>query len=283
MSQNTQSFKEKFFSRENNMPSILDAVVILSICISYMFIFGYFFAEKTGFLGNISIQFVIVLLPLFYAKWKNLDIKAMLPFKAPKIRHIFGATFIWFGSFIIMAMLSFPLQKLFPNANDGLEVLADIMKNQSLVVLVFAVAILPAICEEILFRGFTYSAFKFKFAPFVSMLLASILFGIFHLNLIKLFTTALLGLTINYLLYKTENLTISSYVHFINNLLSVFAVKALTASESLSSAVNTQDPMAAFANLPAYAIAIAIAFYLVVAIAFLFLGMFFLKNRPKKV
>ena len=82
-------------------------------------------------------------------------------------------------------------------------------------------ALAPAVCEEALFRGYLYSASKKKFKPYTAMLIVAAVFGIYHLSLVKFFTTGILGFAFCYVVYRTESIVTSSVMHFLNNLVSV--------------------------------------------------------------
>ena len=83
-------------------------------------------------------------------------------------------------------------------------------------------ALLPAICEELMFRGYLYTAFleKMQFLP--AMICVSLLFGISHMSLIKLIPTALLGCALFYARERSQSMAASSLIHFLNNGFSIF-------------------------------------------------------------
>ena len=125
---------------------------------------------------------------------------------------------------MVVALLSLILQKYFPESVEGLEIMEEMLKEQTLPALILVIAIAPAICEELFFRGFVYSAFGKKLNPFLAILIVSAMFGIYHLSLIKFFTTGILGLAINYALYRSKSIFPSMLMHFLNNLMSVVAL-----------------------------------------------------------
>ena len=277
---NKVSFKEKFFLRQNNSPSIFDIIVVLGITILLMFTVSAFLAYKFGFWGNVSIQFIVIVVPILYIKIMKLDIKQIFPIKKPSLRHIFGAGFFWFGTLILTGFTAALFQLIFPDSAEGVQMLSELLMSQSLIVLIFTVALLPAICEEFLFRGFVYSGLKNKFSPYIALLITSILFGIFHLDLLRFISTTILGIAINYALYKTDNIFISTYIHFLNNLFSIVLLK-------LSNLVNTEEisdmqQLNTFPDVPVFAIVIAVIFYLAIAISFLILGLKLLGKSKKE-
>ena len=113
------------------------------------------------------------------------------------------------------------------------EQLNEIIKSSGgLFTQIILFALVPAICEETLFRGFVLSAFRDKktfgqknekhivFAIVVS----GILFGIMHLDFIRIIPTSILGMVMAYNVYKSKSIFTSVGIHFFNNLLSVLSV-----------------------------------------------------------
>ena len=84
------------------------------------------------------------------------------------------------------------------------------------------VAFAPAICEEMLFRGFVFSGFKNSYKKWTAIIISAIIFGVFHTSLIRLIPTAILGGVFAYLVYSTGSLFSSMICHCFNNGIYVF-------------------------------------------------------------
>ena len=82
------------------------------------------------------------------------------------------------------------------------------------------VAVLPAICEELMFRGYILTAMEDKLKPLNAILISAALFGVYHMSVVKFFTTALIGLAICYVAHRTKSIVPGMIMHFINNGLS---------------------------------------------------------------
>jgi membrane protease YdiL (CAAX protease family) len=87
---------------------------------------------------------------------------------------------------------------------------------------VFYIALIPAICEEVFFRGvvqrFTHSWLK---KWWLSIGLSSVLFSIFHASVYEFVPILLAGILLGWVYYITGNLWLSIILHFINNGLQV--------------------------------------------------------------
>jgi len=87
--------------------------------------------------------------------------------------------------------------------------------------LVFLVAITPAICEEIFFRGYVQRTFE-RTIRAKSVLLVGVIFGLYHMQPLSLITLALLGIIFGFFYYRSKSLLPSMAGHFTNNLLAIF-------------------------------------------------------------
>ncbi|MBI4707643.1 MAG: TatD family hydrolase [Candidatus Omnitrophica bacterium] len=95
--------------------------------------------------------------------------------------------------------------------------------------IIFVVLIAP-IVEEILFRGFVYTAIKNKFGRRTAYLLSTILFAGLHANLVGFLPIAVLGILLAYLYEHTGSLIPSITVHVTHNsliALFVFLVRGI--------------------------------------------------------
>jgi sodium transport system permease protein len=83
------------------------------------------------------------------------------------------------------------------------------------------VAILPAICEELAFRGMLLSGLRRKFRPAALVLGVGIIFGLFHMTLFRLAPTAALGMILTAIALMTGSVFPGMLLHAGNNALGV--------------------------------------------------------------
>lgn len=87
---------------------------------------------------------------------------------------------------------------------------------------VFMVALLPAIAEELMFRGILQRIFSnMTKNPHVGILISSFLFSAIHLQFYGLFPRWLLGALFGYMLLWSGSLWLSIFAHFVNNAVAV--------------------------------------------------------------
>ncbi|MDR0856082.1 MAG: CPBP family intramembrane metalloprotease [Clostridiales bacterium] len=106
----------------------------------------------------------------------------------------------------------------------------DITGAGDYLLLVFALALLPAIFEEAVFRGALLSATK-KLGVIPACLLNGALFMIFHANPDQVVHQFFLGILLSYLVLRTGSIWLGMIGHFANNLIALFLPDALFAFE----------------------------------------------------
>jgi sodium transport system permease protein len=83
-------------------------------------------------------------------------------------------------------------------------------------------ALLPAICEELAFRGLFLHGIRHRFHPVLRCLLVGIVFGVFHYTLFRIAPTALLGVIITAIAMMTGSVLPGILFHAANNSLSIW-------------------------------------------------------------
>ncbi len=102
--------------------------------------------------------------------------------------------------------------------------------------IIFVVAVIPAICEETLFRGLVQKSFEQKLKPFLSIFITAIFFGIYHFNPYGVIPLISLGIYFGYAAYLSDSIFVPMTLHFFNNLISVLAFIMLGDAELIKSA-----------------------------------------------
>ena len=219
--------------KEGSMPGISDGFMVYVLAFISLIYVSPILNMKLGIMGNTINQFIMALIPILVAVYIKADFKKLFSIKKIKIKDIIRAAVTWFVGSLIMSVFVIILLKLFPDQMKVSEQLNEIIKSSGgLFTQIILFALVPAICEEILFRGFVLSAFRDKktfgqknekhivFAIVVS----GILFGIMHLDFIRIIPTSILGMVMAYNVYKSKSIFTSVGIHFFNNLLSVLSV-----------------------------------------------------------
>jgi len=99
---------------------------------------------------------------------------------------------------------------------NGISAAMNAVKNMSLGLKLFAIALLPAIGEELLFRGLIYGSYRKK-GMYNALILSALLFGLLHMNLNQFLYATILGIFLVLLMETTGNIIAPMIVHFVFN------------------------------------------------------------------
>jgi len=105
-------------------------------------------------------------------------------------------------------------------------------------ILIFA--LIPAFCEEFLFRGILQQQFSRRMSPHFAILLSAGIFSFIHFQFYGFFGRMLLGVILGYFLYASGSLWPSIIAHFVFNAFSIL-IAYLAAAKGLIDPEITQD------------------------------------------
>lgn len=77
--------------------------------------------------------------------------------------------------------------------------------------------VVPAICEELLFRGVIFQGLREKFSAKTSIIFSALLFALIHQNIQQFIYPFILGVVLSIVFEKTNNLTYTILIHMFNN------------------------------------------------------------------
>ena len=218
----------KLFERRKNiekgsLPTIQESILILIVALLLMVYAGGMMSLSYPLAGVIVPQFFIGVLPILAAVYIKADLRQVFAIHKPGVRNLLGAVVLVIGAASASLLLSNVLSYFFPENSESLnESYLNMLDGVPFVAALLLIALTPAVCEELLFRGYMFTAFRRKMSLSKAILCVSILFAISHMSLIKILPTAILGAALAYAVYVSNSIFTSSLMHFLNNGFSVF-------------------------------------------------------------
>ena len=177
--------------------------------------------EAWGIWGLIATEAIFLILAIAYALILRVPLKEMFPIKKFKARDFFGSLFLVVGG-IQFGLISVAVSGIiYPSALEGGDVQAIsefIGGDTGYIFTMFAMALVPAICEEAIHRGAIISNFRSIKKEWIIVLIMGLFFGIFHMSALRFINTAIMGACLSYIVVKKNNMLLSSLMHFILNL-----------------------------------------------------------------
>ncbi len=104
------------------------------------------------------------------------------------------------------------------------QIFRDHGRNGFLIPLALMIGATPAICEELLFRGYVQTRLIRSFGPLLGVMVASVMFAAFHLDPVHVVAVLPLGLFLGWVTWRSGSLFPAMMGHFVNNVISVVAV-----------------------------------------------------------
>ncbi len=92
---------------------------------------------------------------------------------------------------------------------------------------VAVMALLPAVCEEAVFRGWLLSSLRGRLPGWAAVAVSAAIFGAFHLSLYRFLGTFSLGLIMGAMVWRRRALGPSALFHFLNNALALHFAEVL--------------------------------------------------------
>ncbi len=214
--------------KPGTIPSVADGVTLYSLGVVLLIYVGSLVQVKFGMGGLALTQVMIIALPLIFAWYMKTDFKSTFSIKVPKISQVLGGIVLWAGIFIIVNLITQLILYLFPQNMKIVEGLNDVLKlDNNFILNLLVVAVMPAICEEMFFRGFVFKSFsnnRQKKSQILAVVFSGILFGFMHIDFIRVIPTSILGIGLGYAVYKSGSIFIPMLMHFINNAIAVISM-----------------------------------------------------------
>ena len=176
-----------------------------------------------GEYGVLAAEWLLLFIPaLLFVVIGRYDAKRTLSLRLPTSRALFGATLLAMGALPLIWLVGWLQTFVLPVPREVLEGLQELMTAESLARgawLLLVLAVTPAFCEEIIFRGVLLGSTK-TLGPWRLVVLNGLVFGAFHLSfqtVIRFLPTALLGGLIAWVVWRTKSIWVGVLMHFLNN------------------------------------------------------------------
>ncbi|MCM1153811.1 MAG: ABC transporter permease [Roseburia sp.] len=216
-----QIFEKRSNLKKGGVPAMSDVALVIAVTIVLMLYVGSLLQVRFGLAGLFGTQMLLLLVPLFVVLYTKKDILLTYGFAGTGVKSYIGSAVMAFGMVCLNLVISTGMVNLFPNSADSVTTTFEGLTTGGVGSAFLVIAVTPAICEEMLFRGMIFHSMKARYRITTSIVTVAVLFGLYHMSLVKFIPTGFLGLMFCYVVYKTGSIFPAMLMHFINNAVSV--------------------------------------------------------------
>lgn len=212
-------------------PAASDAIVWFCVAFILMYYVGAVIQTRSPQLGLIATLWGVLLLPtLLIAKRLRLDFRQTFQLRPASWQGWTAALLMGLGASIVLSIGISWLESTFLPMSDEMKLemsrqMAEFFPRPQSALqwasLLFIGALSPAICEELLFRGFILQGLRGSVRPWVAVVVTALLFGLLHMSIYRLAGTTALGVIMGFLVLRTGSIYPAMLFHFVNNALAL--------------------------------------------------------------
>lgn len=194
------------------------ALVSFALILVAMF-YGSLLFEKAGLIPMVlATQYGCFLLPVaLVVLLKRLPLRETLSLRRPHWQSALGSLLLGASSGLAIAGWALRLLPAPESLAKGMEKLLLLGDTPAPLWIVWGVvALTPALCEEMVFRGLILSGLR-RLGPATAIGLSALLFGLAHASVYRLLPTLGLGLVLGYTAWRTGSIYCSILIHALNN------------------------------------------------------------------
>lgn len=184
---------------------------------------GRIFPAVFGEAGLMVAQVTLLLVPaLVFVALGRFDIPRTLSLSLPTRRQLGGGALVILGGLPVAWLIAWGQSFVLPLPEGFLEAMTELLSAQGVgrvLWLLLLVAVTPAICEELVFRGVLMGGTR-ELGMRRAVTLNALVFGAFHLSFESAFRflpTVWLGLLLGFVVWTTRSIWVGMLMHFLNN------------------------------------------------------------------
>ncbi|MBK8479786.1 MAG: CPBP family intramembrane metalloprotease [Proteobacteria bacterium] len=220
-------------------PTPSEAAVLLLVVLALMLLVGQPLQQARFIPGVLLTEWLMVALPVMaFLRWAGLAPRAVLGWRRPSAAGLIGAVLAGSsGWYLVAAVVEQLQQRVLPIPPEVVEQLRRTVfaAERPLALDLLVLAISPAICEELLFRGVLLRASLAEQRPWLAVVVNGLLFGAFHLSVYRFLPTLLLGLVLALLVVRSGSIVLAMVFHLANNTATVLVARLVPPTDAASS------------------------------------------------
>jgi sodium transport system permease protein len=175
------------------------------------------FAGAPLYAAMVISQLAMLALALIALRWARLPPRALGIAPAPA-RFVAAGVLIGVSAWYLNLRL---VEMLVTVERDEVEALERLVERPPLAIVMLSVALAPAVCEEVLFRGALLRGLASRIPPVAALLIAAAMFAVYHAKPVQMLPTFTLGLVLGALSMRAGSILPTVIAHFLNNAMAI--------------------------------------------------------------
>lgn len=172
-------------------------------------------------------------IPLLITWYFQLPVKETLGLQVGRPTYYLATPlFVFFG--LPVALWASTIIPVPPDFAEKMAEALGLAGDMNLLFALLMIAVLPAVCEEIAFRGMILRGLRQRFGEHTSVAISSVLFGLAHFPVYRFPPTMVLGFILGYLTLRSRSLYPAMILHFLWNGLAVVATYSASQAQKAS-------------------------------------------------
>jgi membrane protease YdiL (CAAX protease family) len=225
-------FQRRFF-KPRAVPTAAQALLVVVLVYSLNFYLQQAIAksglsEGLRYLNAVALTIIVLFAvgPWFAVRYMRVNPTATFKLGAPDARGLLAGLCFGCSTWLLALWWHRIQQQLLPMDSNVARMLeqqfAWLMEVNPLT-LVFFLALVPALCEELFFRGYALSGLRGSLGKGGAVAVVAVAFGMTHYSAHRLVTTTALGLLLGLLVIQYRSIWPAMLAHFLHNAISITA------------------------------------------------------------
>jgi ABC-2 type transport system permease protein/sodium transport system permease protein len=218
-------------SRRMLKPRSYPSLTTVSLCTALLFPLWFYIQGALQFGDDPTARAVIrgtaLLMPLCFViapyailRFRKVFARSTFALATPRARPMLGAILIGCSAWVVVHEI-YVLQHMVFGSPPGLvemnQAMVDALQDVPAVTVFVALAIVPAVCEELFFRGFLLSGLAQSMRPWRAILWSAAAFAAFHFYIFRFAATAGLGVVLGWARWRSGSIWPAITVHALHN------------------------------------------------------------------
>lgn len=225
-------FQRRYF-KPRAVPTAAQVLLVITLAYSLNFYIQHAIAksglsEGLRYLNAIALTIIVVFAigPWFATRYMRVNATSAFKLAAPDGRGLVAALCFGCATWILALRWSEIQPRFLPMDSDVARMLEQQfawLVNIDPLTLVFFLAVVPALCEELFFRGYALSGLRGSLGKSGAVVVVALAFGMTHYSAQRLVTATVLGLLLGLLAVQYRSVWPAMIAHFMHNALSITA------------------------------------------------------------